>query len=136
MSHHCSSNMSRDRFCLFVTILLCVSCDVRCTSRQLSQRVADQQSENEQAIAIAERSIADSTDRRIVMGALKNSNALLAETDIARQKADERAKAAQTDAQKWHRIKWAGRLALIAAAAWGALQIGRKIPIVKNWLPG
>jgi Tfp pilus assembly protein PilX len=107
--------MSFYRFVLLLVILLCILCDARCASRQLSQRVAEQQSENAQAIAIAERSIADDTERRIVTRALKNSNALLAETDTARQIADERAKAAQTDAEKWRLIKWGSVAALIAA---------------------
>ena len=122
--------------CLLVIGVCWLVGATRCTTVPIKEEVVRQQVENTGAKQTAARYIPEGPDRDRVFNALDNSSELMGRQDKKLTTETQRADENQADADLVFWIKWAGRLAVIAAAAWGALQIGRKIPIVKNWLPG
>lgn len=132
--------MARDMACYVRRIILLVGLclivgESRCRSVPIQQEVIEQRTANTEAKATVAQYIPSGPDRAKVFDALDRSSDLLDRQNQMLQKetarADENQKAA--DLLSW--LKWAGRLAIIGAAVWIALQIGRKIPIIKNWLP-
>lgn len=133
--------MARDMARYFMRVLLIIGLcwalgPTRCASVPIQQQVVEQQTANTAAKKTAALYIPPGRDRDQVFTALDNSSDLMGRQNQKLQKETARADKNQEAADLVFWLKWVGRLAIIGAAAWGALQIGRKIPIVKNWLPG
>lgn len=133
--------MARDMARYFLRVVLIIGLcwalgPTRCASVPIQQQVVEQQTANTAAKKTAAQYIPPGPDRDQVFNALDGSSDLMGRQNQKLQKETARADQNQEAADLVFWLKWAGRLAIIGAAAWGALQIGRKIPIVKNWLPG
>lgn len=113
----------------------------RCKSYDITRKIEDQRTENEEAKEIAEKFIPVGPHRDRVVNALDRSSKLLSDTDKARQeekagkeketlRADKNAGAART-------IFWAKVAAGVAVAGlciYGVKKIGSQIPIVGRFL--
>lgn len=106
---------------------LCVLCDVRCSTPQLRQQAAEQVSENERASSIVDAWLPAGPDRDAVKAALKNSSHVIKEQSGAIVEAEQKAEKAKSDAEKWQRLVWAIRAAVLAAMIAGAFYLWRKL---------
>ena len=133
--------MARDFLTYIMRVILIIGLcwlvgATRCASAQLTKEVTQQQAQNTSAKATASKYIPEGKDLDQVLTALDDSSDLLSRQNRKLTHETARADENQGAADFVFWLNWAGRLAVIGAAAWGALQIGRKIPIVRNWLPG
>lgn len=129
-----------------VALILFISCMTglnltRCKSYDITQKIKEQRTENEEAKEIVETYIPVGPSRDKVVRALENSSKLLSDTDKARQeekagkeketlRADKNAGAAKTIF--WAKV--AGGIALAGLSFYGLKKFGEKIPIIGRFL--
>ena len=104
---------------------LCVICDVRCASRQLAPAIAAQKIEAAESVQIVKRYIPEGPDRKRVVKALEQGQALLEKADEQRASAETARAEAEADAQKWRWLKYTAGAAVIAAVALGGFRLFR-----------
>lgn len=129
-----------------LTLILFISCMTginltRCKSYDITQKIKDQRTDNEEAKEIAEKYIPVGPHRDRVINALDGSSKLLVETDKARQaeKADKEKETLRADknagaAKTIFWAKVAGGLALAGLSFYGLKKFGSQIPIVGRFL--
>jgi hypothetical protein len=129
-----------------LAIVLFISCLTglnlsRCKSYDITQKIKDQRTENEEAKEIVEAYIPIGANREKVVRALENSSKLLSETDKARQaeKADKEKETIRADknagaAKTIFWAKVASGLALAGLGFYGLKKFSEKIPIVGRFL--
>jgi len=108
-----------------LVLVLCVLCDVRCASRQLTPAIAAQKIETAESIQIVKRYIPEGPDKKRVVKALETSQSLLEEADEQRTRAEKARKEAEADAKKWRWLKYTASAALMAAFALGMVRLFR-----------
>jgi hypothetical protein len=110
--------MSPRVFVAVLFLILALLCDLRCASHQLSKSVSEQIAQNIEAAKIVDRYIPSGPERRLVSAALARSSALLTDADAARQAAEQRARIAEADAQRWRYLQWAVGIGVLCAIAY------------------
>lgn len=129
-----------------LALILFISCMTglnltRCKSYDITQKIKEQRTENEEAKEIVEAYIPVGANREKVVRALENSSKLLETTDKARQeeKADKEKETLRADknAGAARTIFWAkvaGGIAIAGLAFYGLKKFGSQIPIVGRFL--
>lgn len=116
-------------------------CVTRCKSYDITQKIKEQRTENEEAKKIAKRYIPSGPYLARVVDALDGSSSLLSKTDKERQnekakkeketlRADKNAGAARTIF--WAKV--AAGLSIAALGFYGLKKFGEKIPIIGRFL--
>lgn len=129
-----------------LALILFISCMTglnltRCKSYDITQKIKEQRTENEEAKEIVETYIPVGPSRDKVVRALENSSKLLSDTDKARQeeKADKEKETLRADKNEgaartifWAKV--AGGIALAGLSFYGLKKFGEKIPIIGRFL--
>lgn len=125
-----------------LALILFISCMTgpnltRCKSYDITQKIKEQRTENEEAKEIVEAYIPVGANREKVVRALENSSKLLETTDKARQeeKADKEKETLRADknagaAKTIFWAKVAAGLALAGLSLYGLKKFGSQIPII------
>lgn len=104
---------------LVVVLLVYLLGGARCTSGDIRKEVIEQQVENQGAKDTAAKYIPEGPDRERVFSALDNSSKLMVRQDQKLTQQTERADKNQSAADALFWLKWAGRLAVVAAVVGG-----------------
>lgn len=117
----------RFRFWVYLLIIgLCILCDTRCASRQLNVTAAEQVAANERAAELVDAWCPAGADCDFIKRALAGSSKTIKEQSQAVQKAEQKADAAQADADTWRLIKRGLFSAAVLAALFGAWRVFRR----------
>lgn len=129
-----------------VALILFISCMTglnltRCKSYDITQKIKEQRTENEEAEEIVKTYIPVGANREKVVRALENSSKLLSDTDKARQeeKADKEKETLRADknagaAKTIFWAKVAGGLAIAGLSFYGLKKFGAQIPIIGRFI--
>ena len=116
----------RFRFWVYLLIIgLCILCDTRCASHQLNVKAAEQVAANGRAAELVDAWLPAGPDRDFVKKALKESSATIKKQAAAVEVAEQKATEAESDAEKWRRLKIGLFSAATLAALFGAWRVFR-----------
>ena len=106
---------------------LCVLCDTRCASHQLNVKAAEQVAANGRAAELVDAWLPAGPDRDFIKKALKESSATIKKQAAAVEVAEQKATEAESDAEKWRRLKIGLFASAILAALFGAWRVFRTV---------
>ena len=116
-----------NRLVWILIVLLCILCDTRCASHQLSVKAAEQVAANGRAIELVDVWLPAGPDRDFIKKALKESSATIKKQAAAVEVAEQKATEAESDAEKWQGLKRGLFASAILAALFGAWRVFRAV---------
>lgn len=118
----------RFRFWVYLLVIgLCILCDTRCASHQLNVKAAERVADNKRAVELVDAWLPAGPDRDFVKKALKESSATIKKQAAAVEVAEQKATEAESDAEKWRRLKIGIFSAAALAALFGAWRVFRAV---------